>query len=144
MNLDPREVWQIRYAAKVATAEQVRQNRSHFASPPAEEPRHDALEDLDLEAALGFASHVLTRTSTLWEAATPDQKRRLQTLILPEGVTFNGKALGTPATALIFRLLSPNRTGKAELVDQLRGSWNSLVLWLREVQAWSLAEEVGE
>jgi hypothetical protein len=30
------------------------------------------------------------------------------------------------------------------LVDQLRGSWNLLLSWLREVQAWSLAAEVGE
>ena len=80
---------------------------------------HDAtLEDLDLEAALGFASHILTRTSTLWEAATPDQKRRLQTLICPKGVPVEGKALGTPATALIFRLLNPDQTGKVELVEQ--------------------------
>jgi hypothetical protein len=36
---------------------------------------HDStLEDLDLGAALGFASHLLTRTSTLWEAADPNQK----------------------------------------------------------------------
>jgi site-specific DNA recombinase len=80
---------------------------------------HDAaLEDLDLEAALGFANHVLTRTSTLWEAATSDQKRRLQTLIFPEGLTFDGKALGTPATAFIFRLLAPGQAGLEELVEQ--------------------------
>jgi len=30
------------------------------------------------------------------------------------------------------------------MVDQLRGSWNSLLAWLRDVQAWSLAAEVGE
>jgi len=29
-------------------------------------------------------------------------------------------------------------------VDQLRGSWNLLLSWLRDVQAWSLAVEVGE
>jgi hypothetical protein len=30
------------------------------------------------------------------------------------------------------------------MVDQVRRSWNSLLAWLREVQAWSLAAEVGE
>jgi site-specific DNA recombinase len=80
---------------------------------------HDAtLEDLDLEAALGFASHVLTRTSTLWEAASPEQKRRLQTLIFPEGITFDGEALETPVTALLFRLLGPDQTGEVNLVEQ--------------------------
>ena len=29
------------------------------------------------------------------------------------------------------------------MVDQVRMSWNSLLAWLREVQAWSLAAEVG-
>ncbi len=80
---------------------------------------HDtAVEDLDLEAAFGFASHVLTRTSTLWEAADAEQKRRLQTLIFPEGVTFDGKVLGTLVTALIFKLLDPNQTDEVKLVEQ--------------------------
>jgi len=30
-----------------------------------------------------------------------------------------------------------------ELVEQLRGSWNPLLSWLREVQAWGQAAEVG-
>jgi hypothetical protein len=29
-------------------------------------------------------------------------------------------------------------------MEQLRGSWNSLLVWLRDVQAWSLGAEVGE
>ena len=82
------------------------------------ELHHASLEDLDLEAALGFANHVLTRTSTLWEAADPSQKRRLQTLIFPEGLTFDGNALETPATALIFRLLGPNQNTEVDLVEQ--------------------------
>jgi hypothetical protein len=28
-------------------------------------------------------------------------------------------------------------------VNKLRASWNLLVAWLRDVQAWSLAAEVG-
>lgn len=82
---------------------------------------HDAtLEDLDLEAALGFASHLLTRTSALWEAADASQKRRLQTLVFPESLTFDGNALGTPATASIFRLLGPETSGEVKLVEQKR------------------------
>jgi hypothetical protein len=41
------------------------------------------VEDLDLEAALGFARHVLTRTYALWEAADASQKTRLQALVFP-------------------------------------------------------------
>ena len=29
------------------------------------------------------------------------------------------------------------------MVDQLRSSWNPLLSWLREVQAWGQAAEVG-
>jgi site-specific DNA recombinase len=79
---------------------------------------HDAaLEDLDLEAALGFANHVLTRTCALWEAATAEQKSRLQALIFPKGLTFDGEALGTPETAFIFRVLDPGEAGVEDLVE---------------------------
>ena len=29
------------------------------------------------------------------------------------------------------------------MVEQLRASWNSLLAWLHDVQAWVQAEEVG-
>jgi len=32
---------------------------------------------------------------------------------------------------------------RVKLVDQLRGSWNLLLSWLREVQAWGLAADEG-
>jgi len=48
------------------------------------ELRDAAMEDFDMEASLGFARAVMTSTYQLWEAADPDQKRRLQKLILPE------------------------------------------------------------
>lgn len=63
----------------------------------------------------------------------------LQALIFPKGLTFDGEALGTPETAFIFRVLDPGEAGVEELVDQLRTSWNPLVSWLRDVQAWGLA-----
>ena len=84
------------------------------------ELRDAAVEDFDMEASLGFARAVMTRTYQLWEAADPDQKRRLQKLIFPEGVTFDGEAheeaLGTPVTALIFSALGSEMTGNASLV----------------------------
>jgi hypothetical protein len=48
---------------------------------------------------------------------------------------FDGEALGTPATAL--RLLSPDPSGEVDLVEQIRSSWNSLLIWLREVETWA-------
>jgi hypothetical protein len=51
------------------------------------------MEDFDMETSLGFARAVMTRTYQLWEAADPDQKRCLQKLIFPEGLSFDGEAL---------------------------------------------------
>ena len=69
------------------------------------ELRDAAVEDFDMEASLGFARAVLTNTYKLWDAADPDQKRRLQVLIFPEGLTFDGNSLGTPVTTLLFNAL---------------------------------------
>ncbi len=80
------------------------------------ELRDAAMEDFDMEASLGYARAIMTKTYQLWEAANPDQKRRLQKLIFPEGVTFDGEALGTPATALLFSRLGPETINLEGLV----------------------------
>lgn len=80
------------------------------------ELRDAAVEDFDMEASLGFARAVMTRTYQLWEAADSDQKRRLQKLIFPEGVTLDGETLRTPVTALIFSVLGPEMTAGEGLV----------------------------
>lgn len=81
------------------------------------ELRDAELEDLDLEAALGFARSLLTSTSKIWEVASAPRKRLLQTLIFPEGVTFGGKGLGTPVTAFIFNLLGAETYELEDLVE---------------------------
>jgi hypothetical protein len=80
------------------------------------ELRDAAMEDFDMEASLGFARAVMTRTYQLWEAADPDQKRHLQKLIFPEGVSFDGEALRTPVTALIFSVLRPETIDRERMV----------------------------
>jgi len=80
-------------------------------------------------AGTDAASVLLTNTLSVWETASAPKKRRLQPLLFPEGITLDGKS---------------DWAEIEELVDQLRGSWNSLLAWLRDVQAWSLAAEVGE
>ena len=82
------------------------------------ELRDAELEDFDMEAALGFARHLLSRAYKLWDTATSEQKRRLQPLIFPEGVTFDGEALGTPVTSLLFSYLGTIETGGEGLVAQ--------------------------
>ena len=69
-----------------------------------------------MEASLGYARAVMTRTYQLWDTANPDQKRRLQKLIFPEGVAFDGESLRTPLTALIFSSLRGENTTREGLV----------------------------
>ena len=77
-----------------------------------------AANDLDLEAALGYARSVLSNTSKVWEVASAPRKRSFQTLIFPEGVTFDGKGLGTPTTTFIFSLLGAETYDLEDLVEQ--------------------------
>ena len=81
------------------------------------ELRDAELGDMDLEAAMGFTRCLLTSTSKLWEVASAPRKRILQTLVFPEGVTFDGKGLGTPATSFIFSLLGAETRDYEELVE---------------------------
>ena len=63
------------------------------------------LDELDIEGVLAFAENVLTDATGLWVAASLDQKQRLQNVLFPEGLTFDGKAFGTAATCLAFKQL---------------------------------------
>ena len=76
------------------------------------------VDNLDLETSLEYASALLTRTSRIWADASPDQKRKLQPLIFPEGASFDGRTLRTPEISLPFRYLE--RFGEEEwrMVEQ--------------------------
>lgn len=82
------------------------------------ELRDQEVEDLDLEATLGYASALLTRTYKLWSEATAEQKRKFQPLIFPQGARFDGKALRTPVIAVPFRYLEPIQQDGEEMVEQ--------------------------
>src|SRR5262249_7579596 len=82
------------------------------------ELRDTQIEDLDLEASLGFGRSLLTNTSKLWTLANAPRKRRLQALIFPEGITFDGEVLGTPVTTFIYRMLGAETGDEVSLVEQ--------------------------
>jgi len=65
----------------------------------------EAREQLDVEAVLGFAEHVLCNAARLWEQASLDQKQRLQASLFPEGLTFDGSGFGTAVTCVAFAQL---------------------------------------
>ena len=80
-------------------------------------------EQLDVEGVLGFAETVLTDASRLWEHTSPDNKRRLQRTLFPEGVTYEPGTAGglrTAVTCLAFNGLSDSQDAELSLVA-LRG-----------------------
>ncbi len=69
---------------------------------------HDAeLDGLDVENVLAFAARVLTNMAESWNHMNPEQKRRFQSLIFPDGLAFDGEGFGTTKTTTLFKLLEP-------------------------------------
>lgn len=104
----------------------------------AEINQHDQrTEELDIEAVLGFAERVSLNAPRLWLEASLDQRQRFQAFLFPEGIQVADRELRTPVTTSFYERLHSFTTQEKRLVEQLRGSWNSLLVWLRDVQAWS-------
>ena len=82
--------------------------------------RHSCeLEEMDVEGILAFAERVLPSASNLWVQSSLAQKQRLQQVLFPDGVRFDGKKLvGTGTTLPVFNYLNPISDEKKELVDQ--------------------------
>ena len=55
------------------------------------------LEEMDVEGILAFAERVLPSASNLWVQSSLNKKQRLQQLLFPEGVRFDGKRIVGPA-----------------------------------------------
>ena len=51
------------------------------------------LEELDLEAALNFATNALSNAALFWTQCSADQKQRFQRMLFPDGLIFDVKAI---------------------------------------------------
>ena len=60
---------------------------------------------LDLEGVLTFAERIVTAPTRLWLESSIDQRQRLQQILFPQGLTFDGKEIGTPANSSFFDML---------------------------------------
>lgn len=76
------------------------------------------VDELDPEAVAGFAERVMIDTAALWRKGNVRQKRRLQAAVFPEGVIWDGSAIGTAATSPAFSYLQQIAAGGEELVSQ--------------------------
>ena len=75
----------------------------------AESELNDAvIEQLDVDGVLGFAEHVIENAAHLWTHLGLDEKQRLQQVLFPEGLSFDGEKFGTAVTCLAFKKLDGN------------------------------------
>jgi site-specific DNA recombinase len=73
------------------------------AAEALEKEKH--IEQLDIEAVLAYAEHLLLNAARLWTDANLDQKQRLQRVIFPNGVEFRDGEVLTSGTASLFNSL---------------------------------------
>jgi hypothetical protein len=66
------------------------------------------LDQLDIDGVLAFAEHVVTNSARLWTELELVQKQRLQQVLFPEGLRFDGERFGTAVTCLAFKKLDGN------------------------------------
>ncbi len=71
------------------------------------ELRSTESEFIDLEGVLTFAEQIVSRPARLWRQSSLDQKQRLQTVLFPSGLEFDGesKRFGTQLTPSFFKAL---------------------------------------
>jgi site-specific DNA recombinase len=91
------------------------------------------LEELDLEALLAFAEHVLTDAARMWSEVSVEQRPRLQAVFFPQGLDFDGERFGTAVTCLAFKELAENSEAENDVASQSTPSWNQILQWLREM-----------
>ena len=80
------------------------------------EERDARIEELDVQAAVGFAEYVLLNAARLWSEFNLEQKQRLQQVIFPKGLQFGNGIYRTSGTSLIFFELEEMSTTKESLV----------------------------
>ena len=75
------------------------------------------LEQLDIDGVLAFASHVLSNSAALWNAAGPDERASLQSALLPRGVEWTTDGFGTVVTSAAFSYLRGMDSEKSSLAS---------------------------
>jgi len=76
------------------------------------------LEELDLEAALNFATSALANAGAFWNQCSSDQKQRFQRVLFPNGLIFDGESYRTAPTCMVFSYLQGISEGKSSLASR--------------------------
>jgi site-specific DNA recombinase len=78
------------------------------------------LEDLDVDAAISYLSHLLWNARYVWETCDLQGKQKLQSRIFPEGLVMGKTGFGTPVTHSIYMLLGDDSASEEEMVRPRR------------------------
>lgn len=73
-------------------------------------------DELDLETAIEYLTHLLWNTSTIWQTSDLQGKQKLQRRLFPNGLIFEKSSFGTPVTHSIYTLLVSDSVDEAVLV----------------------------
>lgn len=76
------------------------------------------IEELDVEGILVFARNMLENAANLWRELPPNQKRRFQEVIFPQGLTFTDGEFGTTALSPVFNHLRDFPSDKKEMATR--------------------------
>ena len=108
----------------------------------AEMAAHDAkLDELDVEAVVVFAEHVLLNAARLWQEFSLGQKQRLQQLLFPVGRDLRRRGIPNRRDVAHFpHVARSRRRARESEVSPMVPSWNQLLGWLRDVD---LLRKVG-
>ena len=77
---------------------------------------------IDVNGLLSYGEHFLSNISKLWINADLDSKRKLQSLIFPEGAYIQNQELRTPQIASVFRVFKDFESDESTIVDHSRRS----------------------
>ena len=80
--------------------------------------RNDSeLDALDVETVLEFAEHVVLNARRMWSEFPLKHRRRMQKVLFPEGLAYDGEAFRTPVTCLFLRDSAGAETGRFKTVQ---------------------------
>lgn len=72
--------------------------------------------ELDLEAILAKAERVLVNVANIWLDSNLEDKQRLQALVFPKGIYYDGQKFGTAEISLSFKLIDGTIVEKSNMV----------------------------
>ena len=88
---------------------------------------------------LEFAKHVMLNARRMWSEFPMQHRRRMQKVLFPEGLAYDGEAFRTAVACLFFRNLESLEREEYELVARLVPTSNLLFAQLTAFEALKTA-----